>query len=149
MDFVFRFLRKTVAPASLAESASKTLPITTRWPMFCACAIGGPTNPLYDPNGTKPAAKAAIATPATKIVRLTLTLPPLPLQTVRHRPHPDRRRPASTPAVQHQRLRIPIHIRRRRAHRLLPPHPIRRQDHFRIQGSSSSQHLLLPRQFSV
>src|SRR5450631_1005284 len=110
MDFVFRFLRKTVAPANLAESGSTTVPDTTRWPRFCARAMG--VNPLCNANGTKPAAKAASITEAAKIVRLTLTLPPRLLRKVL-RLHPGRRQPASVQAARHRQLRTRIHIRRR------------------------------------
>src|SRR5271157_843318 len=115
MDLVFRSLRKTVAPPTGLEFASTTYPETTRWPKFWACAAGPKPNligPPRDPPETTPVASAASATPASKLVRFSLTLPPRPLQADR-RPHPDRRPPAPTPAVLRRPPRTPPHTPRR------------------------------------
>src|ERR1035437_5169680 len=135
MAFDFKSFRKTVAPSTGAELLSTTLPKTTRYPRFCASALNGPMNPPFDPKGTKPAAKRANATPAAKLMRFNLTLPPLPLRANPLRPRPDPRAPAPPPAVLRQPPRTRFRIRRGCPSRLPPLHPIRCLVHSRIQGS--------------
>src|SRR6266567_3835337 len=131
MDLVLELRRNTVAPATAAESPSTTLPITTRWPRFCARAWGsGPRVPI----GTTPAAKTINTTPAAKLERDTFILP-LPLRRMTRLPlRRDRRRRATTPAAQRRPLRTPCRTLHRRPRR--PPlfHPLRCPDHSRIRG---------------
>src|ERR1035438_9016213 len=135
MALVFRFFRNTVAPATGAEFASTTAPITTRWPRFCACAVPGPIRPPAEP--IAPAARTANTTPAAIPALLTLTLPPRPLQSAHHRRKADPRPPAPTPAVLRRPPRTPFRIRHKRPRRLLPLLQSQYQDHSRTQGSWS------------
>src|ERR1700723_1866101 len=120
---VFRSLRKTVAPETVLDEASNTVPDTTRWPIFCAAARGGSSSTPTSPAGTIPAVTNANATPASFFLRPGLTRPPLALRTARL--HPDRRLPAPTPAVRRRPPRILSRIHRRRPHRLPLLRPIR------------------------
>src|ERR1700679_226371 len=134
---VFRSLRKTVAPETVLDEASKTVPDTPRWPIFCATARGESSSNPTSPAGTIPAVNTANATPVSFFVRPGLTRPPLALQMARL--HPDRRRLAPTPAVRRRPLRILSRTHRRRPHRLPLLRPVRCQVHSRIQGTMAWQ----------
>src|SRR5580704_2712403 len=132
MDFVFKFWRKTVAPVTVAEFASTTLPVTTRCPRFCAWAAGRP--PLRA-MGTSPTANAAYTAAVAMLARFNFILPLLLLRRgARLRPRRVRRRCGSVPTARRRQSRIRFHTLHKRLRRLLPLRPFRYPDYFRILG---------------
>src|SRR5438309_11761558 len=127
MDLVLVLRRKTVAPATAADSASTTVPMTTRWPKFCAWAWGrSPPRPV----GIRLAANAAKTTTAAHRARLNIILP-LPLLRGLRRPRRrHHRRRATTPAAPRRPLRTRCRTPRTTRRRLLLFHPLQCQDYF-------------------